>query len=266
MDNLHRRLAPISSAAWSQIDEEARRTFITRIAGRRVVDVPDPGGSELSAVGTGHVEHVATTTRGVETRRRIVQPLIELRAVFTVTRSAIDDVERGSQDSDWQPVKDAVEKLALAEDTLVFRGSEPAGVTGIIESSSNARIPLPEETTELPAMVAQAVTALRDAGVQGPHALLLSAELYTAASETLDHGHPVYEHLERILGEGGKIVFAPSLTGAIVLALRGGDYTLTLGDDVEIGYLSHDAETVTLYAQESAMFTVNTSEASVVLE
>ncbi|MBN8883841.1 MAG: encapsulin, partial [Salana multivorans] len=37
MDNLHRSLAPISSAAWAQIDDEARRTFVTRIAGRRVV-------------------------------------------------------------------------------------------------------------------------------------------------------------------------------------------------------------------------------------
>ncbi len=266
MDNLHRKLAPISSAAWGQIDDEARRTFITRIAGRRVVDVPDPGGSELSAITSGHVEEINSPAPGVQARRRKVQPLVELRAPFTVTRSAVDDVERGAQDSDWQPVKDAVEALALAEDTLVFAGSQEAAVTGIIASSSNARIQLPSEATELPAAVAQALTALRIAGVQGPHALLLSSELYTAASETVDQGYPVFEHLKRQLGEDGKIVFAPSIKGAIVVTLRGGDYTLTLGEDVAIGYLSHDAGNIYLYAQESATFYVNTSEASVVLE
>lgn len=265
MDNLHRRLAPISSQAWDQIDEEARRTFITRIAGRRVVDVPEAGGTALSAYATGHLEQIAPPVADVLARRRTVLPLVELRAVFTVTRAAVDDVERGAEDSDWQPVKDAVETLALAEDTLVLDGSADAGVQGIIASSSNAHLALPAEPTELPPVVAQALTTLRTVGVQGPYALLLSTELFTAASETVDHGYPISQHLRRILGDDGIIVFAPALQGAIVVSLRGGDYTLTLGQDVAIGYLSHDAETITLYAQESATFAVNTSEASVII-
>ena len=44
MDNLHRELAPISDAAWSQIEEEATRTLKRHLAGRRVVDVSGPGG------------------------------------------------------------------------------------------------------------------------------------------------------------------------------------------------------------------------------
>ena len=39
MNNLHRQLAPISDAAWSEIEEEAKRSFRRNIAGRRVVDV-----------------------------------------------------------------------------------------------------------------------------------------------------------------------------------------------------------------------------------
>jgi len=265
MDNLHRRLAPISSAAWDQIDDEARRTFITRIAGRRVVDVPEPGGTALSAVGTGHLEAIDAPAPAVQARRRRVQPLIELRAEFTVTRAAVDDVDRGAQDSDWQPVKDAVEALATAEDTLVFAGSDAAGVQGIVASSSNATIPVPADPRELPAAVARALTVLRTVGVQGPYALLLSAELYTAASETVDHGYPVHEHLRRLLGDDGTIVFAPALDGAIVLTMRGGDYALTLGQDVAIGYLSHDADGIRLYAQESVTFSAYTSEASVIL-
>ena len=44
MNNLHRELAPISDAAWAQIEEEAKRTLKRYLAGRRVVDVEGPGG------------------------------------------------------------------------------------------------------------------------------------------------------------------------------------------------------------------------------
>ena len=39
MNNLHRELAPISDAAWKQIEEEVTRTFQRNLAGRRSVDV-----------------------------------------------------------------------------------------------------------------------------------------------------------------------------------------------------------------------------------
>jgi uncharacterized linocin/CFP29 family protein len=52
MNNLHRELAPISDAAWAQIEEEAARTLKRYLAGRRVVDVRGPLGAVLSAVGT----------------------------------------------------------------------------------------------------------------------------------------------------------------------------------------------------------------------
>ena len=59
MNNLHRELAPISDAAWAQIEEEASRTLKLHLAGRRVVDVHGPSGTGLSAVGTGHLRNIA---------------------------------------------------------------------------------------------------------------------------------------------------------------------------------------------------------------
>ncbi len=50
-----------------------------------------------------------------------------------------------------------------------------------------------------------------------------------------------------------------------MLTTRGGDYDLQVGQDLSIGYLSHDAETVNLYFQESFTFLVYTGEASVPL-
>ena len=48
-----------------------------------------------------------------------------------------------------------------------------------------------------------------------------------------------------------------------LLSTRGGDYTLSLGQDLSIGYLSHDAETVQLYFQEALTFVTYTTEAIV---
>jgi len=42
MNNLHRELAPISDAAWAQIEEETTRTLKRHLAGRRVVDMHGP--------------------------------------------------------------------------------------------------------------------------------------------------------------------------------------------------------------------------------
>jgi len=263
MNNLHRELAPISEAAWAEIEEEARRTFKRWIAGRRVVDVVGPAGTDLAAVGTGHLRPLAEPADGVIARQREAQLVVELRVPFHVTRAAVDDVERGAQDSDWQPVKDAVKKIALAEDRAIFHGSSAAGITGIAPSSSNPPIPLPADVREVPDAVARALTALRLAGVDGPYTLLLSADLYTEVSETTDHGYPIREHIARLLD--GDIVWAPALEGALLLSTRGGDFELHLGQDLSIGYLSHDAERIELYHQESLTFFAYTSEASVAL-
>src|SRR5271156_3031380 len=114
MNNLHRELAPISDAAWAEIEEETTRTLKRYLAGRRVVDVPSPGGNTLPGVGTGHLKPIAAPGDGIIARQREVKPLVELRVPFELSRQEIDDVERGSDDSDWQPAKDAAKKLASA--------------------------------------------------------------------------------------------------------------------------------------------------------
>src|SRR5579859_2158855 len=131
MNNLHRELAPISDGAWAQIEDEATRTLKRHLAGRRVVDVHGPGGFDLSAIGTGHLAAGEDIAAGTSARLRTVQPLVELRTPFEVDRQAIDDVERGAQDADWQTVKDAAKLLAFAEDRAIFEGSAAAGIVGI---------------------------------------------------------------------------------------------------------------------------------------
>ncbi|MFE6895166.1 family 1 encapsulin nanocompartment shell protein [Streptomyces sp. NPDC057694] len=263
MNNLHRDLAPVSEAAWADLEEEARRTFKRHVAARRIVDVPEPGGVDLAGIGTGHLDTADAPAEGVRARIRRFQPLVELRVPFTLDREQIDAVGRGAKDADWQPVKDAARQLAFAEDRAVFEGYAAAGITGLRAGSTNDPLTLPTDVRAYPDTVSQAVTALRLAGVDGPYTLALSAEAYTALSETSDHGYPVLRHLAALLD--GDIVWAPSIDGAFLLSARGGDFELRLGQDVSIGYLSHDATSVTLYFEETLTFFVHTSEAVVTL-
>jgi uncharacterized linocin/CFP29 family protein len=263
MNNLHRELAPISDAAWSQIEEETSRTFKRYIAGRRVVDVQGAGGVALSAIGTGHLRNVAAPDSGILARQREVNALVELRGPFELDRQQIDDVERGANDSDWQPAKDAARLLAFAEDRAIFDGYAAAGIGGIRAGTSNPIMTLPPDIRAYPDAIAQALSQLRLAGVNGPYSVLLSADAYTGLSETSDHGYPVMQHIKRQLD--GEIIWAPAIGGAFVLTTRGGDFGLYIGEDVSIGYLSHNDQTVRLYLEETFTFLLLTTEASVAL-
>jgi uncharacterized linocin/CFP29 family protein len=263
MNNLHRELAPISDAAWSEISEETSRTIKRYLAGRRVVDVKGPGGLALSAVGTGHLRDVTAPGDGILARQREVKPLVELRVPFELDRQQIDDVERGASDSDWQPAKDAARLLAFAEDRAIFEGYAAAGIGGIREGTSNPVLTLPPDVRAYPDVIAQALGQLRLAGVNGPYSVLLGADAYVALSETSDHGYPVLQHIKGLVD--GDIIWAPAINGAFVLTTRGGDFGLYLGEDVSIGYLSHNEKTVRLYLEETFTFLLLTTEASVAL-
>jgi uncharacterized linocin/CFP29 family protein len=263
MNNLHRELAPISDEAWSEIEQETTRTLKRYLAGRRVVDVDGPGGTTLSAIGTGHLASIDPPISGVQARQRLVLPLVELRVPFTLSRDQIDDVARGSADSDWQPAREAARQIAFAEDQAIFAGYAAAGIGGIAPGASNAPLVLPAEPADYPMAFAQAAGQLRAAGVDGPYSAVLSAETYTAVSEASDHGYPIIRHLRNVLD--GELIWAPAISGALVVTARGGDFSLHLGQDLSIGYQSHSDTSVVLYLQESFTFQLLTTEAAVAL-
>src|SRR5215470_13711526 len=183
MNNLHRELAPISDAAWAQIEDETSRTFKRHVAGRRVVDVHGPTGSILSAVGTGHLVTIKAPGNGIVARQREAKAMVELRVPFDLARQMFDDVERGSDDSDLQPAKDAAHTLAFAEDRSIFEGYGAAGIVGVRHGTSNPKKSLPADVTKYPEAFAQALSQLRLAGVNGPYSILLSAQAYTELAE-----------------------------------------------------------------------------------
>jgi uncharacterized linocin/CFP29 family protein len=64
---------------------------------------------------------------------------------------------------------------------------------------------------------------------------------------------------ENILG--GQVQLSPYLSGdfeneAYMVSQRGGDFEIILGNDLAIGYESHNTETVTLYFTSSFTFRI----------
>ncbi|MGW1677264.1 family 1 encapsulin nanocompartment shell protein [Saccharopolyspora sp. NPDC002376] len=263
MNNLHRELAPISAAAWQDLEDQVREVFVLNAGARRVVDMPDPKGPELAAVGTGHLGEPTTAAAGVQMRVRVAQPVVELRMPFRVSREAVDSVERGAQGADWSPAVIAAQQMALAEDSAIFDGLPSADTDGLRSGSSHEVIALPADVSAVPEAVAQARTALRSAGVGGPCALLLSPDIHTAVSGAVIGGRLAVEELSRVVG--GDIVWSPALDGGLLVSTRGGDSELVLGRDLSIGYLGHDTTSIELYLEESFAFQLHSPEAAIEL-
>ena len=191
-------------------------------------------------------------------------PVVELRSDFTVSRAELRDGDRGAVDVDFESLDDAARRMALAENTAVFHGLETAGVPGICDRCAHDPIELHQDFDKYPQHVAKAVEVLLEVGIAGPYGLALGSEGYTGVVETTEHGgYPVFDHLRHILN--GPIVWAPGVRGAVVLSLRGGDFLFASGQDLSVGYDSHDADAVSLYIEESFSFRIATPEAAVAL-
>jgi uncharacterized linocin/CFP29 family protein len=265
VNHLLREHAPITEGTWRLIDDEARERLAPALAARKVVDFAGPHGWEYSATNLGRATALAAgPADGVAALQRRVLAVVELRAPFGLSRAELSDADRGAEDIDLGELDDAAHRLASAENRVVFHGFEAAGITGIAQASVHEPITLGDDCATYPRHVARAVEALLRAGIAGPYGLALGPEAYTRVLETTEHGgYPLLDHLRKIIG--GPLVWAPGVDGAVVVSQRGGDFLLEVGEDLSIGYTSHDADAVQLYLLESFTFRVVTAEAAVAL-
>lgn len=264
MGSLFRHLAPVSAEAWAQIDEEAKRTLKTTLAGRKLVDFVGPLGRCAGAVDVGRLKAIASPLpSGVGAFLREVQPLVELRVPFELSRAELEAIDRGAKDADLDPVIEAAQRIAVAEDRAIFHGYAAASIKGICQAAPDTPLRLPSDYEDYPLAVARATGRLRAAGVDGPYAVALSRQCYVGLTETTKGGYPIMQHVRRLID--GPIVWAPALDGAVVLSMRGGDFELAVGEDLSIGYLDHTGETVRLYIEESFTFRALSPQAAVAL-
>jgi uncharacterized linocin/CFP29 family protein len=269
-NHLLRSHAPIPDIAWKAIDAEAKERLTPLLAARRLVDWVGPGGWRHDAMSLGRTDPLdaaptGLATAGVVLRRRRVLPLAEYRVGFTVSRAEVDDLQRGSRDPELDDLARAARVAAELENRAVLNGWSAAEVVGVAEASPYPPAALGDDCSAYPGIVAVAVDQLRRNGIEGPYALAIDPDRYTAIVSTTElGGYPLMDHLTRVL-ESGPVVRSPGIAGALVLSQRGDDFLLDVGQDISIGYHHHDADQVHLYLEESFTFLVAEADAAIAL-
>jgi uncharacterized linocin/CFP29 family protein len=233
------------------------------LSARALVDVEGPHGWSLGAVNLGRLT-VGPDRQGITWGRRDVLPLVEVRVPCTISQMELDTISRGAKDTDLEPVSEAARRIAAFEEHAVYLGFSEAHMRGIVECSEHEHIAMGDEVQANVEAVSQAVKALHLAGVDGPYALVLSAERYQMLMQSTATGFPLAKVVARVLG--GPIRWSPVVKGGVVMSTRGGDFESTIGQDLSVGYAAHDRDNVELYLTESFAFRVLEPSAAVVLE
>jgi len=264
-DILKRNLAPIADGGWREIEKQSARTLEGNLSGRKLVDFCGPHGWNFAAVNLGKLETGAgETADGVAWGLRKVLPLIEVRVPFSLGIWELDDIERGAKNPDLRALTAAARKVAMYEETVIYRGFSAAGVQGLITGSVHPPVPLGPDRSGLVEFVESALLTIQKAGIGGPYALVLGTEPYKWLMAGEPGAYPVRERVQALVA--GGIHWSPVLQGGAVLSRRGGDFELTVGQDLSIGYKLHTAQEVELYFAESFTFRVLEPAAAVALE
>ena len=151
---------------------------------------------------------------------REVQPLVELRVPFELTREELEAVGRGAADPDLTAVRQAARSAGLAEDRAVFHGYADGGITGIAQAAAAETLSIPSDYESYPGIVADAVNRLRSTGVNGPYGIALGPRCYTGLTKTTKGGYPVIEHVRRLLDGPDRVGARGQRRGGAVHARR----------------------------------------------
>jgi uncharacterized linocin/CFP29 family protein len=262
MSILRRHLAPLTEEAWSMIENEARGVLEANLSARTFVDVIGPRGWDFAAVNLGRLGDTTTTGKVGWGLRRVL-PLIEFRVPFALDKWEVDNISRGGDDVDLGPLRAAAREAARFEESVVYRGLPETPMSGLAANSEHPALQLPDGAHGLPDVVAIALMRLADAGVDGPHLLVLGDREYRTVAGDAE-GYPTRKRLAGLVGSAP--VYSPGLEGALVVSRRGGDFRLDLGVDMAIGFDHADATAVHLYMTESFAFRVTGPEAVIRLD
>jgi uncharacterized linocin/CFP29 family protein len=254
MDILRRSLAPLSQDAWDEIEEQAKIVFKNVLTVRRFADIEGPKGIDFGGVNLGRLE-LDKSQKDKEVRYGInrLQPLMETRKSFKMDIWELDNAVRGAEDVDLSEMEKAAKEIAEFEEKTIYNGFDKACIKGLKNSSDHKNINFPSEGNEILGTIANALTEMRKAFVEGPFSLVVGEDKWQKLM-SYSGGYPLNRQVKDIIG--GEIILNPYIDEGYLVSTRGGDFKLTLGQDLSIGYESHSEKDVQLYFTESFTFQV----------
>jgi uncharacterized linocin/CFP29 family protein len=266
MDTLRRDAAPLSDRVWKEIDDAVGQAARHVLTARRVATFDGPHGWEqLVASRLGTMTPCQTREGKATVCRPEVVLLAEVRAEFSIPWTAIEVFERGATRLDTKHAEEAAREVALAEDRLTLYG-EPMG-GGFLTAPDSPRVKTGEWTVpgRMIADILKAVEILDTRGVGGPYEVVLSpARYFEYLQAEGDHGYPAARQLREVVRAVHRSLVVHD-AGA-VFSVRDGDFVLSVGGDLSVGYRLHDREAVHLFCVETLGAQVVTPEAVCVLD
>ena len=265
MDILRRESPRLSDRVWAALDEAVAQAARHVMAARRVATFDGPKGWDHFAAPLGTMNACRTRDGKASVCVPDVALLAEIRADFSLPWQAVEAFERGGPTLETVPAEAAAREVALAEDRLALQG-DPVGA-GFLVGKESPRLRLgdwakPEVVlTDL----LRAVETLDKLGIPGPYeAVLASGRYYAYLRAAEDGGYPIARHLKDVLaGVHRSQVLAD---GGGLFATRGGDFVLTVGGDLAVGYRAHDQEALHLFCVETVAAQTLTPQAVCLLE
>lgn len=251
MDILRRALAPITDAAWEEINDTAKEVLTSVLSARKFVDVEGPKGWSYAALSTGRIQVAKDQKAKVKFGVHQVLPMVEARIPFELNIWELDNVARGAEDIDLDALEDAAREIAKFEEDAVYKGFKAGNIVGIDSCNEYKTPAFPENGEEIIGAVADVLAQFKANSIEGPYTLVLSQDKWQKVNSYIK-GYPLRKQLENLLG--GSIIMAPNIDGAYIVSERGGDLKMVIGQDLSIGYESHNSKTVQLYFTESFTF------------
>ena len=268
VNHLLRDLAPVSDAAWAEIETEAKRALENFLAARRLVDFTGPHGWAYSASTLGGVDR---RQEGAGRRSR------GCAAAGATGRRAAGTVHVGARRARRDRPRAQVARPRARSSTPRGRSPRPrtapcstATPPASIERHRRGVAPRGGRARRRASGSTRSGSRWRSRrcatpASRVPTAIALGPRCYSGILETTeDGGYPVLERLRLILD--GPVVYAPAVDGAVVLSMRGDDFELSCGQDVSIGFDRARRTDVELYLEESFAFHAHSPEAAVALE
>jgi len=249
MDILRRDSAQLSDRVWKELDEAAATAARHVMTARRIATFDGPRGWDYIATPLGTMKACETREGKAVVCVPEVALLAQIRADFSLPWSAVEAFERGGPALDTAAAEAAAREVGLAEDRLAYSG-HPVG-TGFLEESDSPRIRLGNWSD--PARVLTdllgAVETLDRLTVPGPYEAVLSPERYYAYVAAANRGYPVPRHTKGIIADVHRSLVMQD--GGALFSTRTGDFILTVGGDLAVGYRSHDRDALHLFCVET---------------
>jgi uncharacterized linocin/CFP29 family protein len=264
MDFLKRNIAPLTKEIWEELDERAREVFKRNLRMRKLIDVEGPYGWDFSSYNLGTLDMKENTKNALGWGIRNSLPLIEVRHPFELDIWDLDNIERGSETPDLEPLELAAEALSEFENRIILAGEEKANIVGLFNiATQNSVKSSSEKVEDFIRSIFDAEKKFRIKGIEGPYALVINKQVWERLF-VQQRSYPLTLILKEIMNL--KVETINDLETSFIISTRGDDFKLVLGQDISLGYETRHENKVKLFFTESFTFHIKTPEAIVGLE